>query len=139
MRFIDTNIFLYALIRPKRSLSQNENIIKNKSKKILERIDTSERVMTTVVHISEVINILESHSTHDYAVESASSILFHDNVRIESVSKNDYTICIEIAKKYKISINDALAVFFMQNHKIKEIYSFDKHFDNIEGIKKVIE
>ena len=137
MRFIDTNIFLYALIKPKRNLSHNEHIIKNKSKKILEGIDINEKVMTTVVHISEVINILESNSTYEYAIESANSILLHDNILILSVSKNDYSICIEIAKKYNIGINDALAVFFMQNHQIKEIYSFDKHFDNIGGIKKV--
>ena len=49
-----------------------------------------------------------------------------------------YSVAIEIAKKYKISINDALAIFFMQSRKLKEIYSFDKHFDNIEGIKRVI-
>ena len=138
MRFIDTNIFLYALIKPKRNLSHNEHIIKNKSKKILEGIDINEKVMTTVVHISEVINILESNSTYEYAIESANSILLHDNILILSVSKNDYSICIEIAKKYNIGINDALAVFFMQNHQIKEIYSFDKHFDNIDGIKKVV-
>ena len=138
MRFIDTNIFLYALIRPKRDLSRNEQIIKNKSKKILESIDINEKVMTTVVHISEVINILESNSTYEYALESANSILLHDNILILSVSKNDYAICIGIAKKYNIGINDALAVFFMQNHQIKEIYSFDKHFDKIDGIKKTV-
>ena len=100
MRFIDTNIFLYAFIKPKRNLSHNEKLIKNKSKKILESIDINERVMTTVVHISEVLNILELHSNFDYALESANIILFHDNILIESVNKDDYIICIENFAKF---------------------------------------
>lgn len=138
MRFIDANVFLYTLIKPRASLSHSDKNIKRLARDIISRIDSNEKALTTVVHISEVLNILESHSTYDYAIDAAERILFNENMFIETVSKHDYSISIELAKKYKISMNDALAVFFMQSRKLNEIYSFDKHFDNIGGIKRVI-
>ena len=138
MRFIDANVFLYAIIKPRASLSPTDKNIKRLARDIISRIDSNEKALTTVVHISEVLNILESHTTYDYAIDAAERILSNENLVIETVNKYDYNISIQIAKKYKISMNDALAVFFMQSHKLDEIYSFDKHFDNIEGIKRVI-
>ena len=139
MRFIDVNVFLYALIKPKRELSRSEQTIKKQARKILESLDSNGKVLTTAVHISEVFNILESHSTNDYTFEVAERLLFNDNIIIESVNKENYRISLLIAKKHNISINDALAVFFMRNNKVKEIYSFDKHFDDIEDIKRVVD
>ena len=139
MRFIDANVFLYAIIKPKREISHSEHAIKKQAKKILDIIDLNEKVITTVVHVSEVLNILESHAPFDYTLEAAERLLFHDNIIIEEVNKDDYIISIEIAKRYKIGINDALAVFFMQKNKMIEIYSFDKHFDNIDWIKRVVD
>ena len=138
MRFIDANVFLYAIIKPRASLSPTDKNIKRLARDIISRIDSNEKALTTVVHISEVLNILESHTTYDYAIDAAERILSNENLVIETVNKYDYNISIQIAKKYKISMNDALAVFLMQSHKLDEIYSFDKHFDNIEGIKRVI-
>ena len=138
MRFIDANVFLYALIKPKRELSHSEQTVKKQARKILESLDSNGKVLTTAVHISEVFNILESHSTNDYTFEVAERLLFNDNIIIESVNKENYRISLLIAKKYNISINDALAVFFMRNNKVKEIYSFDKHFEDIEDIKRVV-
>ena len=139
MRFIDANVFLYALIKPKRELSHSEQTVKKQARKILESLDSNGKVLTTTVHISEVFNILESHSTYDYTFEVAERLLFNDNIIIESVNKENYRISLLMAKKHNISINDALAVFFMRNNKVKEIYSFDKHFDNIEDIKRVVD
>ena len=139
MRFVDANIFLYALIKPKRELSRSEQTVKKQARKILESLDSNGNVLTTAVHISEVFNILESHSTNDYTFEVAERLLFNDSIIIESVNKENYRISLLIAKKHNISINDALAVFFMRNNKVKEIYSFDKHFDDIEDINRVVD
>ena len=139
MRFIDANVFLYALIKPKRELSHSEQTVKKQARKILESLDSNGKVLTTAVYISEVFNILESHSTNDYTFEVAERLLFNDNIIIESVNKENYRISLLIAKKHNISINDALAVFFMRNNKVKEIYSFDKHFDDIEDVNRVVD
>lgn len=139
MRFIDANIFLYAVLKPRENISNSDKAIKRLAKNIIRRIDYSEQALTTIVHISEVLNILESHSSYEYALDAAERILFNDNLLIESVSRHNYSVSLEIAKRYKISVNDALAVFFMHNHNLREIYSFDKHFDKVDGVKRITE
>ena len=37
----------------------------------------------------------------------------------------------------KLEVNDALAVDVMRLNSIKEIYSFDEDFDQIEGITRL--
>ena len=60
MRFVDSNVFLHAFLRPRRELTPRERDIKERAKEIIERIEAGEEVATTTVHISEVINIVES-------------------------------------------------------------------------------
>lgn len=46
MRFVDSNVFVYAIFKPKRKLTKEEEEIKNKAKKIYQRIIKSEEVIT---------------------------------------------------------------------------------------------
>lgn len=54
MRFIDANVFTYAILKPRRPLSDREREIKERAKRILRRVNEGEEVATTVVHLSEV-------------------------------------------------------------------------------------
>ena len=59
MRFLDANIFIYAFYKPKKQLSEKEDDMKEQAKKIISNISQGkEQVITTVVHISEIVNIL---------------------------------------------------------------------------------
>lgn len=137
MRFIDSNLFIYALLKPKRRLTELEATMKRRAKEIISRIDANENVITTVIHISEILNILESHASYEYVVEVAERLFANDNIIIKSVMREDYLTSLELAKEYKIGINDGLALLFMQKNKLHEIYTFDKHFDQINGISRV--
>ncbi|MFH7836032.1 MAG: PIN domain-containing protein, partial [Candidatus Aenigmatarchaeota archaeon] len=60
MRFLDANIFIYAYYKPKRQLSQKEKQMKDYAKKIVNDISQGkEEIVTTVVHLSEIVNILK--------------------------------------------------------------------------------
>jgi len=60
MRFLDANVFIYAYYKPKRELTEEQKIMKEKAKEIIRKInDGEEEVITTVVHLSEVCNILK--------------------------------------------------------------------------------
>ncbi len=59
MKFADANVFIYAILKPRRELSEKELEIKSRAKAILARINEGEEVFTTVVHLSEVANVLE--------------------------------------------------------------------------------
>jgi len=63
LRFIDASVFLYAFLKPKRRVSEDVLELKENAKRILSRIEEGEEVVTTVVHLSEIANILESHTS----------------------------------------------------------------------------
>ena len=114
MRFLDANIFIYAYYRPKKQLTEKEEAMKDQAKKIISNVSQGkEQVTTTVVHISEIVNILMD------------------------VTKNAYFAAAELGQDLKLEPNDALAVDIMRLNAISEIYSFDEHFNNIDGITKL--
>ena len=59
MRFLDANVFIYAYYKSKRELSDKQKEMKEHAKEIIKRINEGEDVITTVIHLSEVSNILK--------------------------------------------------------------------------------
>ena len=59
--YVDANVFVYAFLKTKRNLQPHEVNIKEAAKKIVSRINEGEKVATSVVHFSEVCNILDDY------------------------------------------------------------------------------
>lgn len=136
MRFADANVFLYAFLKTERKLSEKDVKLKQASKSIIERVEKSEKVLTSVVHLSEISNILESMMSSN-ALDIIESILMNENIEIVEVNKDMYATATELSKIYKVSLNDCIAIIIMKTNGINEIYSFDSDFDKIDGIKRV--
>lgn len=138
MRFLDANIFIYAYYKPRIELSKEQKLMKAKSKEIVREINEGKlEVLTTVVHLSEVSNILK-RSLSLVDLEALFMTLYSmDNVRIEGVSSEDYLLAVDTASELNLDPNDALAVNVMEKNKISEILSFDRGFDGVAGIKRI--
>ncbi|ATZ60917.2 MAG: type II toxin-antitoxin system VapC family toxin [Methanosarcinales archaeon Met12] len=132
MRFIDANVFIYAVLKPKRELSEREWEVKNASKEIFKRINEGEEVITTVVHLSEVANVLEDAANLSFAISFLKDILLKRNVNVDMVSDRSYMESVLLADEMGVGINDALAYLLMKKKRIEEIYTFDKHFENLD-------
>ncbi len=130
MRFVDANIFLYTLLKPKPNLSPEIIERKKKAQEILRRIEEGEEVVTTIVHLSEVANIIEAKVNLTTALEFVEELLTAQNVTVLPVGVGDYLKASLIASERRVSINDALAYLKMRELKIDEIYTFDRHFLN---------
>lgn len=139
MRFLDSNIFLHAFLTPRRRLSEEEQKVKDEAKAVLRRVEEGEEVAMTTVHLSEVINIIETSLGLQKSLGFLAWIIASDNIKVYSISIEDYENSISIAMGKKISANDALAYLFMKKYEMKEIYSFDKHFDQLGDIKRLPE
>jgi len=137
MRFLDSSIFLHAYLKPKKKLTPAEKSIKKAAKNILTKIEKGEEVFTTVVHLSEILNIVESRIGLKQSISLLARILSLQNISITNVNIDDYKKALLLADKYNISINDALAYIKMKENNIKEIYTFDKHFKNLPKIKTI--
>jgi len=138
MRFLDANVFIYAYYKPRRKLTQKEEQMKEQAKKIISSVSQGrEEVMITVVHLSEVVNILK----HGMPLERLTSVILGlfmlDNVKILGVSRDAYFAAADLGGDLKIDPNDALAVDAMRLNDVKEIYSFDEDFEMMEGLTRL--
>jgi len=135
--FVDTNIFIYAYIKPRRKLKPHEVSIKDSAKKTLSRINEGENVSTTVVHFSELCNILEDNRPLREASTIEEAILFKENITIHPVNHEDYLKALHVAREKDTGINDAIAYTTMEKLGVNKIYSFDKDFDKFNDIKRI--
>lgn len=138
MKFLDSNVFIYAYYKPKRMLSPEERKIKDMAKEIISSISLGkDEVTTTIVHLSEIVNVLKYGMSINELTDLIMSLFMLNNVKIFDVSRSLYFAAIELAREWSIDPNDALAVEVMWNSGIREIYSFDKVFDRVKGIVRL--
>jgi len=139
LRFVDASVFVHAFIKPKRELKPHEVEIKNTAKRIVSRINEGEEVGITVVQLSEIANLLESYLSLNDSFRIEEFLLFAKNVKIFDVTRKDCLNAFGVARENEIGLSDAIAYVIMMNNKVKEIYSFDRDFDKLKGIKRVSE
>ncbi|MDG7018238.1 MAG: type II toxin-antitoxin system VapC family toxin [Nitrososphaerota archaeon] len=138
MKFLDANPFIYAFYKPGNPLTEELKTMKDEAKSIISRINEGEeRVLTSVVHVSEVANILKRRMQPAELVELVSGILTNESVQVERVTPEDYLGAVESALDLRVDPNDALAVILMRRHQIRDIYTFDRGFDRVEGIRRL--
>lgn len=137
MRFVDASVFLYAFLKPKKVLSKSMLELKENAKRILTRINEGEDVITTVVHLSEIANILETRTSKVKSAEYIEAILSKQTIHVYDVDVASYAEAVLKAKEEGLGVNDALALIFMEKLGISEIYSFDKDFDKIKWVKRI--
>ncbi len=138
MKFLDANIFIYAYYKSSRRLSEKGQEMKDQAQKIISDIsEGKEEVVTTVVHISEVVNILKKGLTRELLNTTILGLFMLDNLTLVDVTKAEYFAAIAYGDDLNLEPNDALAVDIMHQKGIEEIYSFDKHFDQVEGITRL--
>ncbi|WP_456394295.1 type II toxin-antitoxin system VapC family toxin [Thermococcus sp.] len=132
MRFADANVFIYAFLKPRKEPPENVRLIKERAQSIIGRISEGERVVTTVVHLSEVANVIESKGGKRKAAEVILAILTSENIEVLPVSTGDYLKASLMAEERNIGVNDALAYVKMRELGIGEIYTFDRDFENLD-------
>ncbi len=136
--YVDANVFVYAFLRTKRQLQPSELEIKQAAKNIVARISKGEKVVTSVVHFSEVCNVLEDHLPYEEAILLEKGLLYRENISICEVAQDDYVKAVSIAEDHNVGVNDALAYVIMKEQAIQAIYSFDKDLDAFADIKRLI-
>jgi len=138
MRFLDSNIFIYAYYKPKKQLTQKEKQMKEQAKQIISNVSQGkEEVTMTVVTLSEIVNILKHGMPLDQLTKIIRGIFMLDNVKIHGVTREAYFAAAELGEDLRLEANDALAVDAIKMNNIEEIYSFDEDFDQIEGISRL--
>jgi uncharacterized protein len=135
--FVDANVFIYAFLKTKRQLQPSELKTKEAAKTIVSRINEGENVATSVVHFSEVCNVLEDFLPFEEAVVLEKGLLFRENLQILDVTEQDYVEAVSAAESFHVGVNDALAYVLMQKQGTAAIYSFDHDFDAFPEVQRL--
>lgn len=140
-KFLDSNVFIHAFLKPKKNLTQRDSEIKQKAMKIVKNLQAGRlKVIITTAQIFEIANILESWLSHQAAKEILDFVVTALNIKIYTVTTKDIEEALIILERYndnKIGFNDCVTYVAMKNVNIKEILSFDKHFDTLAQIIRV--
>ena len=139
MRFVDANIFGHAFMKSRRQLTPDESKAKESAKQIIIGLEGGERMATTTVHISEVLNILEDNLGVEQATAFLAWVIATPNLTVYPVRIEDYESAMTARQERPIGLNDSLAIYYMKREEITEIYSMDRHFDGLEDVKRLKE
>jgi predicted nucleic acid-binding protein len=137
LRFIDANVFVHAFLNSRKPLQVHELEIKESAKRIVLRLEEGESMMTTVVHLSEVANIMETRMLARDALEVLSSIMFLEKLVIIGSSGEAYRSALSAAEVLGLGVNDALAYLAMKENSLTELYSFDRDYDKLGDVKRI--
>lgn len=137
MRFIDTNVFVYALLEPRsRNLSPEECTLLRQAQEIMKNVAAGEKVLCSVVHLSEFLNIIQRRQGVPSSCEALGALLNMKQILIAEVTAKNYELALAIAQETGVGLNDCLAAVLMASQDVNEIYSFDKDFDRI-GVTRI--
>jgi len=132
MRFIDTNLFLRYFTRDDEEKAQ-------KVFNLFKRVERNEeKVITSPLVIFEIIFTLQSFYkvSRKEIKELLSPLLDLKGLKLQD--KEVYREALDIYTKKKVSFADAFNAAFAIKKGIKEIYSYDKDFDKLEEIKRIV-
>lgn len=128
--FVDSNIFIYAAGQPHPHKEPSKYFLEKVAKNQIKAI-TSTEALQEILHRYCVIN----DRPRGFAI-------FDDCIQIITVvlplTKQDILKARQVMEKYpSVDARDAIHISVMLNRGIKTICTYDKHFDKIEGIKRI--
>lgn len=130
MRFVETNIFLYVIMAHP-DFGQT-------AKKILERIELGEQVVTSSLVIAKVCAWLEYHGMKDKIDVFFKTLESYPTMKKCETTYEDELKAEELKSQYPhLEFFDRVYLAQMLRLKLNEIYSNDRGFDKVMGIKRI--
>jgi len=133
MQFVDTNVFL-------RYLTNDDPIKAKKCLELFQKAKTNKVVLTTSeAVIAEVVYVLVSkrvyNLSHSDVVTRLRPLLILPGLKL--AARTTLLRALEIFANYTVDFEDALSHAHMERKQIKEIYSYDTDFDQMENIARI--
>ena len=129
MIFLDTNYLVSYYIPTE---EHHERALE-----IYQEIDGRKQIISNSI-IAETINILHNKiKVYPEEIERIYKDLNNKFTVLEDHTLFDKTVTRVLKDKKRLSFFDNLYIVLMEELRINEIVSFDKHFNNIEGIKRI--
>ena len=132
MRFVDSNVFVYHMA--------GDPHYGEIASKIIERIEEGEETATSTLVISQVCSYLKWRKRSDVIPKFLGFLRSLPNLIKLETTFLDFLQARELSIKYGVGWrlwDDLIIAMQMRRLKIDEIYSNDRDFDEIPGIKRI--
>ena len=133
MHFIDANVFIRHLTRddPEKAQACLELFRQAQEKEIT--LITSESV------IAEVVYVLSSKRLYNLPRDEIKQLLYPllSLPGLKLTHRKTFLHALDLYAIYPLDFEDALTVAQMKRQEISEIYSYDRHFDQVAGITRL--
>ena len=133
MRFVDTNIFIRHLTRddPEKAQACYQLFLSAQRNEVA--LTTCEAV------IAEVVYVLSSKQLYNLPREQIRALLYPLlTLRGLKLSGREvYLRALDVYATSDLDFEDAIAVAHMERHQLSEIYSYDRHFDQMSGLTRL--
>ena len=130
MRFVETNIFLYVI-----TAHPDFGPV---AKEVLERIELGEQATTSSLVVAEVCAWLEYHGMRDKIDAFFKALESYPTLKKCETTYEDEVKAKELKSQYShLEFFDRVYLAQMLRLKLTEIYSNDRGFDKVTGIKRI--
>ncbi len=137
MIYLDANIFIYAFFKPKKGKALSDKIkwCKEEAKKIVQKINEGESdYCISLIQLSEVVNLLKNVMSWEDLQSFIMGLISNKSIEIMEITKMTYINAVNKINEYNMDSNDISAYLLMRENKIKKIYTFDRHYENLPYI-----
>ncbi|MBN1215787.1 MAG: type II toxin-antitoxin system VapC family toxin [Candidatus Lokiarchaeota archaeon] len=137
MIYLDANIFIYAYFKPKKGKILSEKIqwCKNEAKEIIKKINEEvNKYCISIIQLSEIVNLLKSVMSWEDLQKFIMGLISNKSIEIVEIPKLMYINAVNRISDYNMDSNAISALLIMKEMKIKQIYTFDHHYEHFEDI-----
>ena len=130
MKYVDSNIFVYALGNTDKKTKKCIHILEKITKKEIES-------STSLLTWDEFYYTIKKQMSKEEAVEESKKFLNFPNLIFLEVTKEIISKAQELISEYNLKPRDAIHAASAIKNNIKEIISDDPDFDKIKEIERI--
>jgi len=132
LRFVDTNVFIYAVtVHPR---------FGEKARRILQRIEEGEEAITSTLVLCEVAWVLEAMGKQSMIKPTLEKILSYDSLSVVEFDEDDLLVGANNMVVNNVDFNDGVNVAIMLRFGVSEVYSNDhKHLGKLDFLRLIFE
>lgn len=131
-RFVDTNVFVYALTAHPRFGQVARNI--------LQRIEFGEEALTSTLVLCEIAWVFEAMGKQSEIKSALEKILSYKFLEVAGFDEDDVLLGANNMLTCHVDFNDGVNLAIMERRGVREVYSNDKRqLGNVDFVKLVFE
>ncbi len=131
-RFVDTNVFIYALTA--------HPVFGKIARRVLERIEKGESAVTSTLVLCEVAWVLEAMGRQGDVKSTLEKVLSYRSLEVVDVVSDDLLMGANNMSSQGVDFNDGVNLALMMRLGISEVYSNDRrHLGKLDVLRLVFE